>query len=394
MAISGNLPPGISEPLAVDTNKDHGGFIAIVTALLLGFALVSLGIRAYVQHSRHVVKKDDYVLLTAAATYAADILYIVTHCISKSSAALFYLWISPSRSHVFVAWGLVGVSVIWAVVSMILLSSVCGFPRPWLDASSHCAAMFPRWQIITAFDIITEASLAAVSLFLVAGIQMPVIGKIVVVSAFSSRLLVALPASFHLHYIKKMIESSDYTLVGSSVTAYLQLELSYGIMANTIPCLKPFMAAYEETGRPSYRSRIHSRNGSHSNSGNSKDSRSRRFSRDTFTLSTIASTKSKRPWIRNSISTTMASDNVLQPPPPLLRQKFPPRDKQPQSSGRGEMRRDTTARIGSPGREGSNLENYSGRRIIIKKDVIWNVESSKFANQEEPAGATIRTNVL
>lgn len=48
---------------------------------------------------------------------------------------------------------------------------------------------FPRWQIITAFDIITEASLAAVSLFLVAGIQMPVIGKIVVVSAFSSRLL-------------------------------------------------------------------------------------------------------------------------------------------------------------------------------------------------------------
>ncbi|EEH49986.2 uncharacterized protein PADG_06065 [Paracoccidioides brasiliensis Pb18] len=408
------LPPGVSEPLAADTYNDRGGFIAIITALCLGFALVSLGIRAYVQYSRHVVRKDDYVLLAATilfctqssvvflqiaygwgkseellrgqnqipllkATYAADMLFILTHCVSKSSAAMFYLRISPSRNHLFVVWGLVCSSVIWAVISMLSIALGCDHTRPWTDVGSECRSMFPRWQFIGAFDIITEFGLAIVSFFLVAGVQMPMIRKAVVVLAFSSRLLVAFPASFHLHYVEKMLDSPDHTLVGAYVTICLQLELSYGIMANTVPCLKPFMAAYEDTGKPSYRAR--------SNSGNSKSksrsSRKRKSSRDIYTLSTISSSvkfpKFKNPWASNSNTMHLSSQPPSSPLP-----RAPPRAKQP--LGAGEISYTATVRHSSQGRGDPSLESDDSNRLIIKKDVNWNVECSKSGEREtEPA---------
>ncbi|OJD25684.1 hypothetical protein ACJ73_02948 [Blastomyces percursus] len=345
MAAAKTLPSRISEPLAADTSNDNSGFIAIITALFLVYALVSLGIRAYVRHSRHVVKADDYVLLAAMvlfciqssvvfvqigngwgksrkllislphivllkATYAADMLYVLTHCVSKSSAALFYLRISPGRSHIFVAWGLVGLSVIWAVISMILISLGCNHSRPWIDVSSNCAGLFPRWQFIGAFDIITEIGLSSVSFFLVAGIQMRTSRKIVVVLAFSSRLLVAIPSSFHIHYVKRMLDSSDYTLVGSYATISLQLELSYGIMANTIPCLKPFVAAYEATA-----------------------------------LSTIPSVRPNNRRMRNA--STVAQNDAPQPPRPLLLQKYSSGNKQSQTLRTNEISYATRVESGS-----------------------------------------------
>ncbi|OAX80950.1 hypothetical protein ACJ72_04707 [Emergomyces africanus] len=419
MATSRTFPPGISEPLAVDTSHDHGGFIAIITALFLGFALVSLGIRAYVRHSRHVVKKDDYALLATTvlslcshsipsvrsiagagskrrlanmvlqilfciqssvvfvqirygwgksrevlipdphgalfkATYAADMIYVLTHCVSKSSAALFYLRISLNRCHVLIAWGLVGFSVLWAVISMILISLSCDHTRPWMDVSSHCSSLFPRWQFIGAFDIITEAGLSSVSLFLVGSVQMAISRKIIVVLAFSSRLFVVLPASFHIHYIKRMLDSSDPTLVGSYVTVCLQLELGYGIIANTIPCFKPFMAAYEETGRPSYRSRNHSYSGSQSNnSGNSKANYGWIYNCESHARSTISSSKMaklKTLWGSNTATTELNSGPQPSPPLPTpLPQCHPPKVKEAQTVGAGAIRYTATVKPG--GRE-------------------------------------------
>ncbi|EGE78868.1 hypothetical protein RJZ56_001618 [Blastomyces dermatitidis] len=424
MAAAKPLPPGISEPLAVDTSNDHSGFIAIITALFLGYALVSLGIRAYVRHSRHVVKTDDYVLLVAMvlfciqssvvfvqigngwgksrelltprphiallkATYAADMLYVLTHCVSKCSAALFYLRISPGRSHIFMAWGLVGLSVIWAVISMILISLGCDHSRPWTDISSKCAGVFPRWQFIGAFDIITEIGLSSVPFFLVAGIQMHASRKIVVVLAFSSRLLVTIPSAFHIHYVKRMLDSSDYTLVGSYATISLQLELSYGIMANTIPCLKPFMAAYEATGTPSYTSRIHSHGRSQSNSGNSKGTRSRYIRDSTLALSTIPSVKFNNRRVSNA--STVAQKDAPQPPRPLLLQKYSSRNKQSQTSRANAISYATRLEPGSQELAGPSFRDDDSKRLIIKKDVNWNVECSKSAERKVD-GSTPGTN--
>ena len=47
---------------------------------------------------------------------------------------------------------------------------------------------FLRWQIITALDVITEACLFLLPVYLVIGRQMPLKQKLIVVTAFGLRL--------------------------------------------------------------------------------------------------------------------------------------------------------------------------------------------------------------
>ncbi|PGH10577.1 hypothetical protein AJ79_05399 [Helicocarpus griseus UAMH5409] len=249
-------------------------------------------------------------------------------------------------------------------------------------------AQVPRWRFIGAFDISTEIGVSVVSFFLVSGVQMPFRRKVVVVTAFSSRLLVAIPASFHVHYAIRMLKSLDPTLIGSYVTVAMQLELSYGIMANTIPCLKPFMAAYEDMGKPTYSYKSRGQDGSHNNSGNSKSSHSRKYSRESFPLSRIS--KLKAPWASMTTTTMLDSMSQPAPPSPLPPLQTPSRATQP-------LRVDDTSytatvRLGSEDLGVSSLESDDSRRLIIKKDVNWNVECTKCAEREaaESSGANRR----
>lgn len=52
-------------------------------------------------------------------------------------------------------------------------------------------------------------------------------------------------ATLRLHFLHVLKRSPDPTLYGSHVTLASQLQLGYGIVSNVIPCLKPFVAAYE-----------------------------------------------------------------------------------------------------------------------------------------------------
>ena len=53
-------------------------------------------------------------------------------------------------------------------------------------------------------------------------------------------------AALRIHFLNLEILSDDPTLLGASVVVCTQFEIGYGIMTNTIPCLKPFMAVYED----------------------------------------------------------------------------------------------------------------------------------------------------
>lgn len=45
-----------------------------------------------------------------------------------------------------------------------------------------------RWQVITAFNIISEVAIFGMSFFLVAGVRMPLSQKAIVIAAFGIRL--------------------------------------------------------------------------------------------------------------------------------------------------------------------------------------------------------------
>lgn len=62
-----------------------------------------------------------------------------------------------------------------------------------------------------------------------------------------------LVCSLRLYYLNLEILSSNPTLTGVAAVCCTQIQLGYAIMATTIPCLKPFMAAYETPRSSSYK---------------------------------------------------------------------------------------------------------------------------------------------
>lgn len=61
-------------------------------------------------------------------------------------------------------------------------------PSPLAFSALTTCAQFIRWQIVAAFDIITELALLGVSVFLVGALQLSLHKKFVVIFAFALRL--------------------------------------------------------------------------------------------------------------------------------------------------------------------------------------------------------------
>jgi len=102
--------------------------------------------------------------------------------------------------------------------------------------------MFLRWQVVSAFNIITEATLFALSIYLVAGLHMSMAKKSMVIIAFGLRLPVIAACVLRLHYLAYSLDSSDPTFDTVLFVTWTEVELAYSIMAATIPCLKPFVS--------------------------------------------------------------------------------------------------------------------------------------------------------
>ncbi|KAL9102031.1 MAG: hypothetical protein Q9187_009172, partial [Circinaria calcarea] len=109
-------------------------------------------------------------------------------------------------------------------------------------------------KLIFAFDAVTEFSLVAISVYIVARLQTGLKSKVIVVLVFGLRIPIIAMAAVRLHYLTSALYSNDPTLLGAFVAVWTQIQLDYSIMAGTLPCLGPFMApfstSYHETRTP------------------------------------------------------------------------------------------------------------------------------------------------
>ncbi|KMP00311.1 hypothetical protein CIHG_02283 [Coccidioides immitis H538.4] len=263
-----SLPEGVLDPLTANNHKDRGGLIIVVSSISLSVALILLVIRTYIQIIRRTIKLDDILLLAATLIYCiqssfvflqvhhgwADILYIFTLYISKCSGSFFYLRISPGRILLFAVWTVVSIATIWTVSSLLLVSLRCDTDDPWIDITAKCSILLRRWEIIGGLDMFIELVTAATSVILVHDIQISRRQKLQIILALSSRIVVFVPAILRLHYLRQQFYSTDPTYDGTYTTICAQIQLGYLLVANTIPCLKPFIAAYEGSdAKPTFR---------------------------------------------------------------------------------------------------------------------------------------------
>ena len=92
------------------------------------------------------------------------------------------------------------------VISVFIVALRCDPSQPWIFINAQCANLvrsiasssrkiyilthvqFVRWQVVAAFDIITEVLLFSTSIYMVKSLQLSLSKKFVVILAFGLRL--------------------------------------------------------------------------------------------------------------------------------------------------------------------------------------------------------------
>jgi len=270
---------GLSDPLLTIDSLHRGAAVAIVAAIALSITLVSLLIRLYVRLSLSAqFGNDDIVVLAATifacgqsatvfwevskglgtsielistndlrllqkAALASDICYLITIYLAKCSIVGMFLRLTPNKRHNRASWATLALSTIWVIPAIFMISVHCGLKQPWANIAEQCTNLYLRWQLITAFNVITEVCLFILAVFLLRGLRMALREKSTVLSAFASRLPLIAFAVVRLHYLKIAVSSPNITLNLVNTSIWSQIELNYSVVACTTFCLKPFVLA-------------------------------------------------------------------------------------------------------------------------------------------------------
>ncbi|KAN0096809.1 hypothetical protein V8E51_015614 [Hyaloscypha variabilis] len=291
----GSIPTGQSAPFVITSPTDHSGDIVIVAATGIALILVTLSIRVYIRSSfsgpwladdtvfalatvaslvqsslvcasahfgwGKVIQdiKPLYLVKAEKIIYASDIVYIVTLALSKHSLDLLFIRLTPYNSHIRVVKCIRYFTLVWAITSLGVISLRCHTRTPWIDIiDGQCPSMLVRWQIVTAFNIISEAAIFGMSIFLIFRLKMALSQKSIVVIAFGMRLPTIAFCALRIHYFFQAFFTTDPSFDGVFFSAWTQTELAYSIISATLPCLKPFMstisANWGEAPKPEFAS--------------------------------------------------------------------------------------------------------------------------------------------
>ncbi|KAJ5819521.1 hypothetical protein N7474_005112 [Penicillium riverlandense] len=283
--VSRTLPSGVSAPLTTNNDNDHSGLIVVIAAFYLVLVLSALLGRVYSSYHRHIIQTDDYlfgVLVIAAsaqasvvlaqvhygwgtraesvratdnrmlkAGYAADILSILVLGFSKITTCVFYDTLFSHMQRRFIRM-ILGGMIIWTLLAIILLAIRCSHD-PWYDISAaQCDSLLPRWQAITAIDIITEVLVLLYSGLAIHKVRISIKKKVIVFLALESRILLVPLAALRFHYTTLQIASNDPALIGAFATVTTEIYLALSVSCLVTAFLKSFVAAYEDKYGVSY----------------------------------------------------------------------------------------------------------------------------------------------
>ncbi|KAL8727909.1 MAG: hypothetical protein Q9181_005537 [Wetmoreana brouardii] len=423
-------------PLLEVTPTDHTAWIAIATVLGLCCALVTALLRIFVRilisppfgsddtivlvatafatvqsaimlyavsmglgRAEHLVLSADRQPLQQAA-YAGDILYLVTVYLSKSSVIVLLLRLTKNRQHRIAFNATLVGTLVLCIASIFAISLRCDLSHPWLIFHEKCTGLVRQWQAVTAFDILTEAVIFGMSVYLLHGLHMSLRVKSIIVGVFAFRLviipfLIIRLTSFPRHHL-----STDPFFTLTYFYIWTQSTLYLSLMVSTMPCFKSLVAGLN-TGygafdtqhvathiyASSYASNVNHDNGNHPQQRKNKHSRINWGNTMASRKSTLHSKVDNGP---NS-SVSGAAGHVFGPQRPTVDDESGIGNAstsrhihhvQPSQMNAG-VGLDLRVNAGQEGyttsavaQDTNSIGSNDSRQMIIRKDVTWAVEYS------------------
>ncbi|GIZ40553.1 hypothetical protein CKM354_000388700 [Cercospora kikuchii] len=222
-------------------------------AIIAAATITSLGQigASYVSYAKGLGKpwtriavQDDLRNLNQASV-ASLVLFLITLYLSKIAMIAFLSRITQAPAQIKLYHVCNGIVAALGLVSIIVATAGCSSASGYYWAfeinRSTCSSQHIRWQIITVFDCVTEALLLGLPVHLVWGLQMRLLRKAVIVTAFWVRFPTLAFSIARSHYTLRLSgRESDAGLDSALVNIWMEIELAYAIAASTFSALKTF----------------------------------------------------------------------------------------------------------------------------------------------------------
>jgi len=143
----------------------------------------------------------------------------------------------------------------WGLASILALAIDCSARQVLGIGGSFCSNELLRWQLVGAFDAITEFLIFMLSFTLIYRLQMKLHLRARVVLAFVFRVPLIALAILNILFIREWTTSLDPGVAISASLVCQQVELAYSLISATIPNLKSFLMSFDtawmmEVGNP------------------------------------------------------------------------------------------------------------------------------------------------
>ncbi|OAP59077.1 hypothetical protein AYL99_06375 [Fonsecaea erecta] len=180
------------------------------------------------------------------AGYAWNILYVTSLSFGKTSTLSLLLALSPNKSYRIPMLVTGGLTVAWAVASIIASAFQCSLPHPYLIATNKCFDQEGFWDAVGVIDIIIDVALMAIPIWLVHNLQLPMKKKAAVCFAFSFRTLAIACTIWRISEMRHFFDrSADVPFESWLPTIATILEVFFSIFSACVPHLRPFMESIQ-----------------------------------------------------------------------------------------------------------------------------------------------------
>ncbi|OAA47141.1 hypothetical protein NOR_02777 [Metarhizium rileyi] len=176
------------------------------------------------------------------ALYIGQILYVLSIGLCRVSAAFFIArmtYLGPQSKPAYIV---ASSSVLWTVVSMLVIALRGQLERPW-EVPEHNRRLHLRWIVVEAIGIVIELSLWALSVHLVWSLQMRRKKRAFIICAFGARLGIIPIIVCRVVYLAPT-EDPGRELIDIVPSVLTQGAIHFSLMAGCITCLKPFLRTF------------------------------------------------------------------------------------------------------------------------------------------------------
>ena len=188
-------------------------------------------------------------LTIVQAQYVSDYFYSLALGLSKISILLLLHKLMPERLHKRLALATCAFAALWTFATLLALALRCAPHLPWSipesEVQGSCMNLHTFWIANLPFDIISEIMMLALPVLMMIPVQVAVSKKVVIVVAFAFRLVLVAVTAVRIIYVPNFLPSFNFTMRSVNFFILTQTTISVAITTSCIPCLKPFLDAFD-----------------------------------------------------------------------------------------------------------------------------------------------------